>query len=83
MSGVIQTLLAVARRPWLYGTALRQWRALTPSAPWRGWPPAFGPSREYLRFRMLTMYGSPDVKPSPDELVRYLEWCRWMQAQPR
>jgi hypothetical protein len=32
---------------------------------------------------MLTMYGSPDVKPSPDELVRYLEWCRWMQAQPR
>jgi hypothetical protein len=29
------------------------------------------------------MYGSPDAKPSPEELVGYLEWCRWMRLEAR
>jgi hypothetical protein len=80
---VIESLLAVARRPSLYGTAVRQWRALTPEGWWRTSPLALGPSPEYLRFRLVTMYGSPDARPSPQELVGYLEWCRWMRLEAR
>jgi hypothetical protein len=34
------------------------------------------PSREYLRFRMITQYGDPDADPEGEDLVHYLEWCR-------
>lgn len=73
----------VAKRPRLWPTAWREWRALTPTKWWRHWPPAPGPTREYLAFRMQTMYGSPDSAPRPEELVTYLEWCRWMRSRAR
>lgn len=34
------------------------------------------PSREYLRFRMLTAYGDPGAAPDGDDVVAYLEWLR-------
>ena len=83
VGSAIETLVAVARRPWLYGTAVRQWRALTPPGWWRRWPRVPEPSPAYLEFRLVTMYGSPEAKPSPEELVGYLEWCRWLRAQAR
>jgi hypothetical protein len=33
------------------------------------------PDRTYLRWRMLTAYGDPDVVPSPDEIARYARWA--------
>jgi hypothetical protein len=80
---LLEASLAIARRPALWGTAVRQWRALTPGGWWRHWPPVPGPAREYLSFRLVTMYGSKDGKLGPEDLVGYLEWCRWMRAQAR
>lgn len=29
---------------------------------------------------MLTAYGDPAAKPTADDLVEYLDWCREMKA---
>jgi len=76
-------LRLLARRPDLWRTALAQWRALLAPGWWARWPPLPGPSRDYLAFRALTMYGDPDAQVSPRELVDYLEWCRWMRGTAR
>jgi hypothetical protein len=74
---------AVARRPLLWATALRQWRAFAAPGWWRRWPPAPVPPQEYIAFRLQTMYASPGAKLSGQELVGYLEWCRWMRSLAR
>jgi hypothetical protein len=65
----------VVVRPWLWVTALRQTV--------RVWP--FG--REYVRFRMQTMYGSaPLAEIAPTiaaDTCSYLEWCRRMNRLDR
>ena len=33
------------------------------------------PSREYVRWRMLTAYGSYDAVPPPADVVRYARWA--------
>ena len=38
--------------------------------------PARCPSREYLRFRLLTQYGDSDAHASRADVVNYLAWCR-------
>jgi hypothetical protein len=76
-------LAAIAKRPALWPTAGRQWRALTPTKWWLRWPPAPRPSQTYLKFRLETMYGSSNATLSPEELIGYLEWCRWMRTRPR
>jgi hypothetical protein len=83
MRATAEGLLAVAKRPTLWLTALRQGRALLPLDWWRQWPTGWGPSGDYVAFRMQTMYGSTDATIGPEELVRYLEWCRWMRARAR
>ena len=82
-SHIASSLLAIAKRPDLWFTAFDEWRALAPMNWWRRWPPVPGPSPEYLAFRLQTMYGSNGATVEPDELVRYLEWCRWMRARAR
>ena len=67
---------AVARRPDLWPVAVRQWRRTTPSGWWRRRPFLPVPSREYLRFRLLTQYGDPDARASGADVVNYLAWCR-------
>lgn len=69
---------AVLRRPALWPAALR----MVPPRWWRRWPPLPIPSGDYVRFRMETMYGS-DGRLDPEELVRYLEWCRRMARPAR
>ena len=76
-------LAEVATTPRLWPTALVEWRALTPAAWWRRWPPVPGPARPYMSFRLETMYGSAHAKLSPSDLVGYLEWCRWMRSRAR
>jgi hypothetical protein len=83
MSMAVEGFLAIAKRPSLWLTAMREGRALQPLDWWRQWPPGLGPSGDYLAFRMQTMYGSTDATIGPEELVRYLEWCRWMRARAR
>jgi hypothetical protein len=76
-------LAAVARRPSLWLTAVRQWRAVVPSSWWARWPPVPGPTRQYAAMRVEAMYGSGGGRLVPSELVGYLEWCRWMRALAR
>jgi len=76
-------LAEVARRPGLWVTALRQWRAVVPSAWWARWPPLPLPTRAYMTLRLEAMFGPDGGRLGSSELVGYLEWCRWMRALAR
>ena len=67
---------AVAVRPSMWATALRQARRTAPPGWWRHAPFLPVPSGPYLRFRMVTQYGSTDHPPTPDDVLNYLAWCR-------
>jgi hypothetical protein len=71
----LRATLAVAARPRLWGTALRQWHRSVPSRWWTGAPFLPVPSRRYVEFRVETAYGA-GTDPRPADLVQYLEWCR-------
>ena len=77
-----QVGVALARRPQLVPVALRQARSLAPQRWWakRPWLPI--PSRDYMRFRNVTLSGDEDALPTADDIIVYLEWCRSMQALP-
>jgi hypothetical protein len=45
----------------------RQW--------FRRWPFLPIPDRDYLRWRMLTAYGDPDIVPPADDVARYARWA--------
>lgn len=76
-------VLAVARRPALWGTAVVELFALAPTGWWRRKPHLPLPDAAYLRFRMETMYGRADAEPEPGDVVTYLEWCRSMRRLAR
>ena len=67
---------AVAREPRLWVTALRQTARLAPGGWWHRWPPLPLPDRDYLRFRLQTMYGSEGRVPEPSDVLAYLAWCK-------
>jgi hypothetical protein len=73
---VSAALMAVAGRPRLWPVAVREARRLAPTGWWRRPPFLPLPPAAYRRFRMETMYGADDHLPVPDDLVRWLEWCR-------
>lgn len=73
---MIKAASAVARRPSLWPTAIRQMRRLAPPGWWRRRPFLPVPSGEYLAFRLQTQYGDADHPWEPDDVVGYLEWCR-------
>jgi hypothetical protein len=77
---VIRAVLAVAGRPSLWPTAVRQVRRLTPPRWWRRRPFLPLPDRAYLEFRLLTQYGDARHHPDPRDVLNYLAWCkRWDQ----
>lgn len=76
-------LSALARHPRLWGTAWHQARALTASRWWARWPPLPGPGRGYADFRVEAMYGTPGARVDAEQLIDYLEWCRWMRTLTR
>ena len=76
-------LVELARRPWLWTTAVAQWVALTGPRWWARWPPLPRPARGYMTFRLQAMYGSSSPTIDAAELVAYLEWCRRMRALAR
>jgi len=73
---VARVAAAVARRPRLWATAARQWRRTTPRGWWQQRPFLPVPRGEYLRFRMVTQYGSADHRIEAVDVLNYLAWCR-------
>ncbi len=73
---VLRIALAVARRPGLWVTALRQASVLAVPGWWHEPPHLPLPDPAYLRFRSQTMYGDAERRPDPGDVVTYLEWCR-------
>ena len=73
---MIEVLCAVAARPRLWGTALRQWRRTTPHGWWRRRPFLPVPTKDYVRFRLVTQYGSVDHPIETVDVLNYLAWCQ-------
>jgi len=67
---------AVLRHPRLWPVAVRVGARAAGEGWWRRPPFLPVPSREYVRFRMMTQYGDPDAVPRADDVVGYLDWCR-------
>lgn len=79
----VRAVVAVAARPGLWPTALRQVAVLAPTRWWTRAPWLPVPDRNYLRFRMQTAYGDPGRAPEPADVVTYLHWCRAWPAVTR
>ncbi len=73
-------VLAVAKRPDLWRTAIGQAGKLAGPGWWRRPPFLPVPDRDYMRFRLTTAYGDPDADPVPADVIAWLEWVR---AWPR
>ncbi len=69
-----KVVVAVLVRPWLWGSVLR----FVPNDWWKRWPPNPMPPKEYLDFRLQTMYGNTTSRPTAKEAVAFLNWCRRM-----
>jgi hypothetical protein len=67
---------AVARRPGLWATAVRQLGRTARPGWWRTAPFLPVPASGYLAFRAVTQYGRTDRPPAPEDVVDYLAWCR-------
>jgi hypothetical protein len=78
-----RAVAAVAVRPRLWPTALRQAGRLAAPGWWRRAPFLPLPEPDYLAFRMETQYGAADRSPEPADLVAYLEWCRAQERAKR
>ncbi|HEY2300617.1 MAG TPA: hypothetical protein VGH66_01920 [Acidimicrobiales bacterium] len=74
---------ALAMRPDLWLTAVRQVAVLAPPGWWQRRPPLPTPDPAYLRFRLQTAYGAGAGPVPPSDLVGYLEWCRRQRAYRR
>ncbi len=74
---------ALARRPDLWATAVRQVFVLAPTGWWRRRPFLPIPDAEYMRFRMVTQYGDAAHRPEPADVIAYLHWCRAYRASLR
>jgi hypothetical protein len=72
----IEAAAAVFRRPSIWRTALVESAGLVPRGWWRRWPPLPLPSAGWLAFRMETAYGDAGLRPSPEDVVTWLDWCR-------
>jgi hypothetical protein len=83
VSGWIATAAAVAQRPRLWPTALRQARRLARPRWWSRPPFLPVPDRGWLAFRMETQYGDPHHPPVAADVVQWLEWAGPNARHPR
>lgn len=73
---------AVVRRPSLWVTAIRAGTRLVPSQWWRRWPPLPVPTRAWIAFRSETAYGDGALRPTPRDVISWLEWVATMRPAP-
>ena len=71
-----RAVLAVAARPSLWVTAVKQAVRLAEPGWWRHRPFLPAPDRDYMRFRLETQYGDTAHPAEGGDLVAYLRWCR-------
>lgn len=72
----MRSLLAVLRRPRLWGTAVRQVFRLAPAGWWRRPPFLPLPPAEYVAMRATIQYGDPKHSLEVEDLLKYLSWCK-------
>ncbi|MDJ0498932.1 MAG: hypothetical protein QNJ89_13945 [Acidimicrobiia bacterium] len=74
-------VLAVGRRPSLWGEGLRTLLAVSPQQWWRQRPFLPLPDAEYTTWRLATAHGDASIGLDAPELISYLEW-RKRQHRP-
>ncbi len=82
MSGIrsgAAIVIAVLCRPSLWITALTQLYRLTPRRWWARAPFLPVPTREYIRFRVLTQYGERGHTLEVADVLSYLLWLKESQ----
>lgn len=72
-------VIAVFCRPSLWITALTQLIRLTPRRWWAQAPFLPVPTREYIRFRVLTQYGERGHTLEVADVLSYLRWLKELQ----
>ena len=72
-------VIAVLCRPSLWITALTQLFRLTPRRWWARAPFLPVPTREYIRFRVLTQYGERGHTLEVADVLSYLLWLKESQ----
>jgi len=72
----IEAAEAVGRKPSLWWIAVVESVGFAPRGWWHRWPPIPVPAQEWLAFRMETAYGDESARPSPEDVVAWLDWCR-------
>ena len=72
-------VIAVLCRPSLWITALTQLSRLTPRRWWARAPFLPVPTREYIRFRVLTQYGESGHELEVADVLSYLRWLKELQ----
>ncbi len=72
----MRSFLAVIVRPHLWLTALRQAWRLAPLGWWRRAPFLPVPTADYVAMRATIQYGDPKHSLEPQDLLKYLTWCR-------
>ncbi len=75
-SWLFPAIRAVLARPHLWVTALRVGRRHAPPGWWRRPPFLPLPDADWMSFRYETAFADGTGRPSPDEVVDYLEWVR-------
>ena len=82
MSGIrsgAAIVIAVLCRPSLWITALTQLFRLTPRRWWARAPFLPVPTREYIRYRVLTQYGERGHTLEVADVLSYLRWLKESQ----
>ena len=73
---LLRGVAAVLRRPDLWWTALRVGRRHAPDRWWATRPHLPVPDRGWMGFRYETAFADVEGRPSPEQIVEYLEWAR-------
>jgi hypothetical protein len=77
---VLRCAVLVAARPGLWITASRQYRVVLPRRWWARRPFLPVPPADYVRFRLITQYGSADHRIEAADVLNYLSWCKLHRA---
>lgn len=74
----VALVLAVLKNPTLYKTALIQYRRFIPDKWYKVFPYLPKSPKEFLNFRLYTMYGEelPKKEVFVSDSIYFLQWCK-------